>query len=114
MIKKDRAILFSVLLLLIVTYNLWPRLWPGAFYHGIAASFLLIFIFLRRISKKEPFLHATATILMWLALNNVLDEIFFDPRTFGINEYIVAAIVIFITYRKVWKEWKTKTRKGRR
>jgi branched-subunit amino acid ABC-type transport system permease component len=108
MLKPDRVILFSALAVLIAAYNLWPRLWEGAFYQGIAFGFLLLFLVLRRISKEERYIRAMATIGAWLAFNNVLDEIFFDPKKFGINEYIAACIVIFITCRRLWRTKTTK------
>lgn len=95
--RTDNAILLSALAILIVGYNLWPRLWTGAYYQSIAIGFFLLFLTIKRLNKGAGLMDKVATIGLFLSLNNLLDEIFFDPKVFGINEYIVATIIITVT-----------------
>lgn len=46
----------------------------------------------------------TATIAAWLCFNNVLDEFFFDPKSFGWNEYVIALIIVVVTIRNSKKD----------
>lgn len=102
----DRVILLTGLGVLLIGWSLWPRLWVGAFYHAAAMGFLLLFICIRRLSTNDSFMYGWATCGMWLAANNLVDELFFDPAKFGINEYIVSAIIIIVTSLRVWRNKK--------
>lgn len=89
--------IFIVLSLLcfIAGYTLWPIAWHGFFYQCLAVGFIFTFALLRELKSVRKW----ATIGMWFSFNNLLDELFFDPKKFEWNEYAVALIIIVITFR---------------
>lgn len=90
---NNRMLLIAALLILVAGYNLWAFAWHGFFYQCIAIGLLLLALLIKRLMPADP----TATIAIWLCANNVLDEIFFDPKKFGWNEYAFVGIIILIT-----------------
>lgn len=83
----------AAVILLIVGYNVWPYAWHGFFYQCIAVSLVLLFWELLRNGLF-------ARLGLWFAVNNLVDELFFDPTEFAINEYIFA---ILITTFELWQ-----------
>lgn len=90
---SNRILLIAALLVLIAGYNFWIFAWHGFFYQCLSVGLLLLSLLIKRLMPKDP----TATIAVWLCMNNFLDELFFDPKKFGWNEYIMCGIVIFVT-----------------
>lgn len=80
----------------IVTYLFWVYLPKGSFYIGNA---LFIFLLTLIIFKQNRNLFITF-FLLCIAGNNLLDELFFEPRKLGINEIIFALIIPFIYYAR--------------
>lgn len=96
---KTKLIL-SALVISVIGYNFWPFAWHGFFYHCNALFIVIVFYLLQSLKIEEKYFNKIATIGFWFSINNLLDEIFFDPTKFGINEYIFAIIVIIITFKK--------------
>lgn len=96
----NRIMLIAALLVLVAGYNLWVFAWHGFFYQCLAVGLLLLSFLVKRLMPKDP----TATIAVWLCVNNVLDELLFDPKKFGWNEYVIAGIVIIVTIIKSRKD----------
>ena len=93
--------LLKILILVgIVTYSLWQPIlnYTGLhiFYIGNALFIFLMALYIRQISKPS-FL---TFFLFCGTLNNLLDELLFDPKKIGINEYIATAIIIIIYFLK--------------
>lgn len=86
------------LILSISAYTCWGFMWSGFYYQAMAVSILLWMVIIRDLSTG--FLKKIATIGMWLAVSNLLDEVFFDPKAIQVNEYVFALIVIIITLKK--------------
>lgn len=87
------------LVLYVVTWSTWPFLWPHAFYHGVGLS-----IFIHWLSGEFPVYRVKLDGLInvcgiLLAINNMLDEIFFDPKKFQLNEYVLLLIIIITVAR---------------
>ena len=80
-------------IILLIGYNVWPYAWHGFFYQCLAISFVLLFW---ELLDKGLF----ARLGLWFAVNNLVDELFFDPTKFAVNEYIFA---ITITIYEVWQ-----------
>jgi hypothetical protein len=70
----------------LLAYNLWPYAWQGFYYQAMATGIFFIFWQLKNtgIAGKIGF---------WFAINNLLDELFFDPQKFQFNEYLFAIII---------------------
>lgn len=66
----------------------------AVFYHGNALAYLLLAFFIWINHKK----YAASFVLLCIALNNLLDELFFDNTKFGLNEVFFALILALITY----------------
>lgn len=97
--NKKTILLAAALIVSIVGYNFWLIAWHNFFYQCNAIFLLLIFLLLKSIKVKEKHFNKIATIGFWLCLNNLIDEIFFDPTKYGWNEYAIFIIIIFITFR---------------
>jgi hypothetical protein len=93
---SNKMLLIAALLVLVAGYNLWVFAWHGFFYQCIAVGLLLLALLIKRLMPCDP----TVTIAIWLCVNNVLDELFFDPKSFGWNEYLIAGIIIIVTIIK--------------
>jgi hypothetical protein len=39
-----------------------------------------------------------ARVGFWVSVNNLMDELFFDPTKFAINEYIFAAVILLVIF----------------
>lgn len=86
----------AAMIVSIAGYNLWPIIHHDFFYKCMALSLLLLSIVVwlcKDVSK------IVSQIFFWLCVNNLMDELFFDPTAFQLNEYIFALIVIIITIR---------------
>jgi hypothetical protein len=93
-------ILKILILVGIFTYSLWQPIlnYTGIhiFYIGNALFIFLLCLYIRQISKPS-FL---TFFLFCGTLNNLLDEICFDPQKIGWNEYIASAIIIIVYFLK--------------
>ena len=76
-------------------YSLHQVLWESAFYHLISFAFLFYTLNLYILSKGSDSL--VAFVIFSTVLNSTVDEMFFDPTTVDINEYIGFLMIIAIT-----------------
>jgi hypothetical protein len=96
----QRIILIFALIVIIAGYNLWRFAWHGFFYQCNALFISLITFLLKDLSRQDKKLNAWAKIVFWLSINNLCDEIFFDPKSFGWNEIFFALLIVFLTLKK--------------
>ena len=90
----ERALYFAGFAVCVITYQVWEYLPKGTFYIGMAVSWLVIALHdWLRTSDYEGFDKFSLLVLV-AAIGNALDEFFFAPGTFGINDAIAATIVI--------------------
>lgn len=97
--RQNNIILKLVIVVSILSYTLWPILYKlghQVFYIGIALSQFLMALYIRQISKPS----FITFFLFCIMLNNLIDELIFDPQKIGINEYIATAIIIIIYFLK--------------
>jgi len=89
-------ILVLQIVITIVAYNFWKPILEyfdfEIFYIGIALSHFLLALYIKQVTKKS-FL---TFFLFCVTLNNLLDELLFDPQKIGYNEYIATAIIIVV------------------
>ena len=96
----DKILLWLGLIVSIITYSLWPQIKEqfgiGIFYTGNALFILLICSYL--FSKNRSSL--VCFLLFFVAINNLIDELFFDPTKPQFNEIILLILMPFIWYLK--------------
>jgi hypothetical protein len=87
---------------IISAYSLYPYLWEGAFYHLTAVCFVAM----TRIIWKLTFgkWSLVSLVMHVTAINNLLDEIFFDPKIISYNEYftLLMTVLIIIHNKNKW------------
>lgn len=87
----------------------WSELPKGSFYIGNALFILMlcVYMYLKEKSSVIKF------VLFSFALNNFLDETFFDNTTFGLNEILIGiAIVLFAIIKRNNDRKRTKHNTG--
>lgn len=96
--KRNQIILWIAIIVSVIAYSFWDLIKKntgiGIFYYGNALAFFILSLFIWINHKK----YSTSFVLLCIASNNLLDEIFFDNTKIGLNEYLFLAIVILITY----------------
>jgi hypothetical protein len=94
--EKSNFILKIQILVCIITYTIWPLfdepLASKIFYIGTALAHFLLALYIKQATKKS-FL---TFFLFCVTLNNLLDELLFDPQKIGYNEYFATAIIIVV------------------
>lgn len=97
---QNNIILKIAILVQLLTYSFWKPLLEHfnfqIFYIGNSLFCFLIALYIRQISKPSFLVF----FLFCVTLNNLLDELIFDPQKIGINEYIASAIIIIIYFLK--------------
>ena len=65
-----------------------------AYFIGQALSYLLILV-----AQKYPVSKPVRSIVIWFAISNVADELFFNPLVLGLNELIFGIFIVsYILY----------------
>ncbi len=80
----------------LITYLFWEQLPKGSFYIGNALFIFLLcsYIF---VNHKQSFIKF---VLFGLSLNNLIDELFFNPTELGYNELALAVSLPIIWFYK--------------
>lgn len=73
------------------------------YYGGQALSFILLLLSQKHYDKSNKQHNIIFEITGWIALSNLLDELFFNPVRLGVNEIIFAVIVAVWTTHKLRK-----------
>lgn len=102
----ENKILWVATIISIATYQFWEYFPIGSFYIGMSLFILLLSLV---IFYQKPNLFISF-FLLCIAFNNLLDELFFDPKSNGINEIIIVLILPIIWYLKI----KNNARKNRK
>lgn len=119
MIDRDKIILVGSFLIAFFTYSFWSdvKVWTSPtgdpkdgisiFYWGIGLAFMgytyIAYSLCKRLSRYEKRLTKLvpiAYIIFLSTVNNIVDELLFDPTKREINEYIGFILIIVVTY---WK-----------
>jgi hypothetical protein len=102
MIDKYKILLYVATALSVATYSFWQQLPKGSFYIG-NSIFIFLLCFFIFIKDRKSFI---TFVLLALSINNLFDELFFNPKNIGINEYLVLLIlplIWFVKYKKCQK-----------
>ena len=86
-----------------IAYTFHPILYKGAFYHLTALTFVLLTRLVWRLSIDKKY-KLVALVMHITAGNNLLDEVFFDPKVIDYNEYLTLLITVIVVYynREKW------------
>lgn len=100
--RKDvnKKLLIITLIIGILTYTFWSfvkdPLGTKIYFVGNALFIFLLALYIRQVTKKS----FITFFLFCVTLNNLLDEILFDPQKIGLNEYIATALIIVVYFIK--------------
>ena len=86
-------------ILFLLAFGFWRFLWDDAFYQLMAAGIFMLAWHIKAASKWGTHTHLFAVIGFWLSLNNILDELFFDPKAVSVNEYVVALVIVIASIK---------------
>lgn len=82
---------------IIMAYTFHPFLWDYAFYHLTALTFVLLTRLVWKLTIDSRY-RLVALVMHITAINNLLDEIFFNPTKIDLNEYLTLIITIIVVY----------------
>jgi len=93
-----KSIAWAALIVSIITYSFWGYLPKGSFYLGNALLIFLLCTCLFLVNRNSFVFY----LLTCYSFNNLLDELFFDPKVLSINEktFAVAVVIIWILKTK--------------
>lgn len=105
--KKERKIKVGLtiasIVLAVAGYNLWSFISETFFYVCQALCFVSLYGVLWYSNRKDYIESNVAQVGFWFAMNNLLDQLFFNPLSYGWNEYLFAAIVVIWQTNKIIK-----------
>ena len=94
-----KIILYIAFIISVLTYYLWCFLPKGTYYIGNAIFIFLIILYIYLKNRKSTI----CFVLFFASLNNLLDELFFEPQKIGLNEYLILIVVIFLFIKNARK-----------
>lgn len=96
--KSTHVLIWAVILISIITFQFWEYF---KYTHCILITFPL-FAFLTvimsviiLINSKVKYIYSSVFLLS-ISLNNLADELFFDPVNFGVSEKIIAIAALIV------------------
>ena len=102
--QQTKILIILYCITILCAHTFFPYLWESSFYHLNALSF----VFLTRIVwfRLEGSWRLVALVMHVTALNNLADELFFNPVEIDYNEYFTLLVSIAIVYkhRDKWRK----------
>jgi len=89
-----------------ILYTVWDVM--GVWFIGNAISHVLFWAAFVSLFQKNRKMHDLATFFLFLSVNDLIDEMFFDNTVFGANEMLFFALICFWYIRKQIKLWRLK------
>lgn len=88
--------------------------YPKLHFVGVAATLFVMALIIHHLVKPYG-QKQVCNVVMWATFFNLIDELFFDPTSLGINDYICVAILISLSaYRyKKYKNELAERNKGK-
>lgn len=93
--NKHSIILLISIVVWVVSYNIWQFTLPNVYYVGTAQLIAVASWIIH--TKTEGIHHLISRVFLFLAFNNLLDELFFDPTKFEWNEFLMLLVFIVIS-----------------
>lgn len=108
MIGKIKYLLIATFAIAFITYSFWSvikeQYGVRVFYPGIALSFVgytyIIHLLIKLINfekRQKRILLIISSIIFLITVNNLIDELFFNPTVTSFNEYIGFILIIGFT-----------------
>lgn len=106
--KQIKYLLLATFIVAFTTYSLWSPIKEffgiRIFYPGIALSFVgytyIIHQLIKRLTIEKGYrkhILIFSNVIFLTTVNNLLDEIFFNPTVISINEYMGFIVIIVVT-----------------
>lgn len=92
-----KSLLTLALVISLITYGFWESFPKGSFYYGNALFILLICLYIFLINRKS----FICFLLLCYAINNLADELLFEPGVLGWNEIVYAVAVPLLWTLKI-------------
>lgn len=83
--------------------NLWPYTEVEIYYFGIAQVIFVSSVIIHQQPKDKKWKKLISASFVFLSLNNLLDEMFFNPQAFDASEYI--SVIAYLIYF-IWKTYR--------
>ena len=97
----------NLLIVSVITWLLCNNLWfytdLPIYYFGTAQVIFVASLIIYTQPNKTKYQNFISSIFLFISANNLLDELFFNPQAFELNEYI--SFLAFIIY-SLWKYYK--------
>lgn len=102
--KLRIAAVLSVLMIL-AAFAFWykPWAWPGLYDQGVAATICLLYYIVWK-GIPDYVITEVGFVGFWFAVNNLVDELFFNPELTGWNEYLFAALILTTTAWRIYQK----------
>jgi len=82
---------------MVSAYNLWPFF--GYYFYDVGMSIgLMLLIWSIHLSAQGVYRSFTLGFTL-MSVSNVVDELFFDPTSINVSEYIAAVIILILVLR---------------
>lgn len=102
---RKRALFFLTVALAIKLISHISYAWlgiEGVYYIGEAIAWPIVIGSLISYVKNKV-LYVIFEVMFWLSINNLIDEIFFNPGKLEWNEFVFAGVAIFIGLYRYFK-----------
>ena len=102
--KKIDILILLTIVMSLITYNLWHVIRIATLFQKSESVFILMAtVCIVEAIKSSIYKHSRTTLflsylLFSFALNNVLDNLFFNPFIIQLNEYIFAIIALIASF----------------
>ena len=98
MTTSNQTILFIIgLCSWILGQLLWVLVGTQAYYIGVAI-FITTLVGIIHMNTETGWKKQVSKIALFICVNNIFDELFFDPTLFSYNELITTLLIIFSTW----------------
>jgi lipoprotein signal peptidase len=94
---QNKFLKIASFIFILFAYTFHPLLWDYAFYHLTALTFVLLTRLVWRLTKDSRY-KLVALVMHITAINNLIDELFFDPTIIDYNEYLTLLITVIVVY----------------
>ena len=102
--NRDSWILSISLCIWLITYNIWQFTVPNVYYVGTAQMILVASWLIHKTTNGIH--HVVSRMFLFLAFNNLVDELFFDPTSVEWNEFTMVFFYLLYSLRS-WRNMKS-------
>ncbi len=95
----EKIFLIASFASILIAFNAHPILGDWIYYKGISFGMMLSFWLIYSLTKQRKEVVFWSKTIAFLATNNFIDELFFNPTAFQVNDYLVAVIIIIWQWR---------------